>query len=281
MREFGEEEIVRFIDRLVANTDEERRELIDRVRGRPAPRGCRASGCRSQRLHLPDASVANEPLIVFAGRIQPLKAPDIVIKAAARLMADVPRLRVAVVGGASGSGLDRPTELAGLAPCSASATASTSCRRSISVASHTGSVAPRWSACPPTTSPSGWSRWRHRLAVPQSLPRRSGLPTAVVDGVSGTLVDGHSPADFAAAMAPILLDSQVRAAMSVKALAHAGTFGWARTAALLDADEHAVADRKAGRKQGRDVNQSARESLPRSWKLLKPETLLIVSSATT
>src|SRR5690606_30841212 len=106
-----EEEIVRIADRLIANTDEERRELIDLYGADPA---------RVEIVHPGvDLSVFGRsapddepPLIVFAGRIQPLKAPDLVLRASALI--DVPH-RVAVIGGASGSGLARPTELQDLA----------------------------------------------------------------------------------------------------------------------------------------------------------------------
>jgi D-inositol-3-phosphate glycosyltransferase len=58
-------------------------------------------------------------LVAFVGRIQPLKAPDVLLRAAAELrrldgsLAD--QLTIAIVGGPSGSGLDRPTALIDLA----------------------------------------------------------------------------------------------------------------------------------------------------------------------
>ena len=58
-------------------------------------------------------------MLLFVGRIQPLKAPDVVLRAAAELLAVDPELRdrlvVAVVGGPSGSGLTEPEHLAKLA----------------------------------------------------------------------------------------------------------------------------------------------------------------------
>ena len=57
-----------------------------------------------------------------------------------------------------------------------------------------------------------------------------GLATAVSDGVTGVLVDGHDPADYATAMYPLLVDPELRAAMSVKAVRHAESFGWDVTA---------------------------------------------------
>lgn len=49
--------------------------------------------------------------MAFVGRIQPLKAPDIVLRAAAKL----PGVRIIVAGGPSGSGLASPDGLVRLA----------------------------------------------------------------------------------------------------------------------------------------------------------------------
>ena len=58
-------------------------------------------------------------MLLFVGRIQPLKAPDVLLKAAADLLARRPELRqrlvVAVLGGPSGSGLGKPRALQELA----------------------------------------------------------------------------------------------------------------------------------------------------------------------
>jgi D-inositol-3-phosphate glycosyltransferase len=58
-------------------------------------------------------------LLLFVGRIQPLKAPDVLLHAAARMVQSDPSLRdrlvVAVVGGPSGTGLLEPTALQDLA----------------------------------------------------------------------------------------------------------------------------------------------------------------------
>ena len=58
-------------------------------------------------------------VLLFVGRIQPLKAPDMLLKVAAELLRRDPSRRdgltVAVVGGPSGSGLSRPHELEELA----------------------------------------------------------------------------------------------------------------------------------------------------------------------
>ena len=94
----GEAEVVATADRLVANTDEEARELIrlydaDPARVRTVNPGVDLSvfrpGSRRQarrRLGLP----ADAVVLMFAGRVQPLKAPDVVLRAAAMLTRDDP-----------------------------------------------------------------------------------------------------------------------------------------------------------------------------------------------
>ena len=77
--------------------------------GDRARRPGRGSACR------PDAGV-----LLFVGRIQPLKAPDVLLRAAAELLARRPgaarRLVVAVLGGPSGTGLDTPRPAASAWP---------------------------------------------------------------------------------------------------------------------------------------------------------------------
>jgi D-inositol-3-phosphate glycosyltransferase len=60
-----------------------------------------------------------------------------------------------------------------------------------------------------------------------------GLRTAVADQVSGLLVDGHDPRDFAAAIARITSSPLLRQEFSQGARMHAASFGWAATTAGL------------------------------------------------
>ena len=126
-RLIGEEQVVAAADMLVANTDDEAKQLIDLYDADPGRvevvhPGVDLSTFRDvgtgrarERLGLP----ADGPLITFVGRIQPLKAPDVMLRAVAVLLEQRPELRstltVAVVGGPSGSGLERPDSLVRLA----------------------------------------------------------------------------------------------------------------------------------------------------------------------
>ncbi|HEY0932870.1 MAG TPA: glycosyltransferase, partial [Trebonia sp.] len=127
----GELEVIAAADRLVANTDEEARQLIElygadpaRVRtvspgadlGVFAPGGPEGARAARRRLGVaPDAV-----LLLFVGRVQPLKGPDVMLKAVARLLDAEPglraTLRVVIVGGPSGreerADPDRMRELA-------------------------------------------------------------------------------------------------------------------------------------------------------------------------
>jgi D-inositol-3-phosphate glycosyltransferase len=60
-----------------------------------------------------------------------------------------------------------------------------------------------------------------------------GLLTAVRDGVSGVLVDGHHPRDWARVIGLLLTAPGHRAALARGAVAHASQFSWDRTAAGL------------------------------------------------
>jgi D-inositol-3-phosphate glycosyltransferase len=78
--------------------------------------------------------------------------------------------------------------------------------------------------------------------------RVGGLPTAVADGVSGLLVDGHDPRDWAEALCSVVSDPERLDRWSRNAVVHAAGFGWDATAdATLEVYRDAMADRVARR----------------------------------
>jgi D-inositol-3-phosphate glycosyltransferase len=238
----GESDVVASADRLVANTDEEARQLaglygadpakiwtinpgVDLSIFRPGP-----AGDARRRLGLP----ADGQVIVFAGRIQPLKAPDLVLHAAAELIRSHPApaetLTVAFVGGPSGTGRADPDQL--------------------TEASHTLGIADMVRVEPPCPQ-SELADW-YRAATVVMVPSYSesfglvaveaqacgtpviaasvgGLRTAVQDGVSGILVEGHDPADYAAALRRLLGSPELRDRLARAAVGHASRFGWGST----------------------------------------------------
>jgi D-inositol-3-phosphate glycosyltransferase len=153
------------------------------------------------------------------------------------------RLVVAIVGGASGSGLDRPTALTDL-----------SARLGIQdvvrfIPTVTQQDLADWYAAASVVCVPSYNESFGLVAIeaqacgtPVVAARVGGLSTAVSDGVSGILVDGHAPADYAAALHPLLTDPELREAMSHKAVRHAESFGWDVTAdRTLKVYEEAIA----------------------------------------
>jgi D-inositol-3-phosphate glycosyltransferase len=57
-----------------------------------------------------------------------------------------------------------------------------------------------------------------------------GLRTAVADGISGVLVDGHNPRAWSSVIARLLNEPQRRVLLSMGAIEHASHFGWDATA---------------------------------------------------
>jgi len=57
-----------------------------------------------------------------------------------------------------------------------------------------------------------------------------GLTTVVHDGVSGLLVEGHDPVDYARAIERVVAAPALRSRMSRAAVAQARQFAWERTA---------------------------------------------------
>ena len=57
-----------------------------------------------------------------------------------------------------------------------------------------------------------------------------GLRTAVADGISGVLVDGHDPRAWSSVLARLLMEPQRRVLLSMGAIEHASHFGWDATA---------------------------------------------------
>nr|WP_243697286.1 D-inositol-3-phosphate glycosyltransferase [Aeromicrobium phragmitis] len=240
-RVWGEEEIVRFADRLIANTDEERRELIELYGAHGGRVDIVHPGVDLDVFHAHDRDEARRrlgiaphtPLVVFAGRIQPLKAPDIVLKAVANLRRRHPALgvEVAVVGGASGSGLDRPGELQDLAQ----ELGITEAVHFVPTVSQTDLA--QWYSAASTVCVPSYNESFGLVAIeaqacgtPVVAARVGGLTTAVADGVTGTLVDGHEPRDYADALFAYLTDGQLRSDVGQKAVAHAEMFSWDVTA---------------------------------------------------
>jgi len=262
-RIIGEEQVSAEADRLVANTPVEARDLVDRYGAAPervavvepgvdldlftvAP-GQSASTQRTaarDRLGLP----ADEHVVAFVGRIQPLKAPDILLRALAELYRREPapahRVTVVIAGGPSGSGLDRPTALIDLAQ----SLGITDCVRFLPPLPKQG-LADLYRAADLVAVPSYNESFglvaleAQACGTPVVAASVGGLVTAVRDGYSGSLVDGHDPADWARVIGALLSSPGERERLARGAVEHAQGFSWDRTAAgLLAVYASAVAE---------------------------------------
>ncbi len=252
-RVIGEEQVVAAADRLVANTADEARELVELYGADAARVVTVAPGVDLEHFRPGEATAArtrlgvppDAVLLLFVGRIQPLKGPDVLLRAAARMLERDPSLRerlvVAVVGGPSGTGLAEPHHLQDLAarlglPVVFERPSGRDRLRDwyvaadvVAVPSHNesfGLVALEAQAC----------------GTPVVATDVGGLRTTVRDRVSGLLVPGHGADDWAAALERALAD---RSRLAQGAVAHAGDFSWAATAdGLLATYRSALADRR-------------------------------------
>jgi D-inositol-3-phosphate glycosyltransferase len=76
-----------------------------------------------------------------------------------------------------------------------------------------------------------------------------GLRTAVADGISGVLVDGHDPRAWSSVIARLLQEPHRRILLSMGALEHASHFGWNATARGTLGIYDRVLDARAARKK--------------------------------
>ncbi|HWJ66597.1 MAG TPA: D-inositol-3-phosphate glycosyltransferase [Nocardioides sp.] len=246
-RVIGEEQVVEAADVLIANTDLEAKQLInlyDAEPGRvevvhpgvdtgvfrPLTAAQRAQARRERNLR-EDALV-----LLFAGRIQPLKAPDVLLRAVAELLVRRPDLRdrmvVPIVGGPSGSGLERPAALESLA---AELRIDDVVRFVPPVPQH--ELAGWYSAATLVAVPSYNESFglvaaeAQASGAPVVAAAVGGLTTVVRDGRSGLLVDSHDAHDWALALERVVADADYRDLLAAGALRQAEQFSWEATAA--------------------------------------------------
>ena len=195
------------------------------------PGGSEGRAAARRRLGVaPDAVV-----LLFVGRVQPLKGPDVALKAAAMLLETDPGLRgslqVVIVGGPSGrqerADPERMRELAadlGITdivrfepPCPQDELAlwyrAATLMLTPSHSESFGLVALEAQAC----------------GTPVVAASVGGLRTVVKDGDSGVLVAGHDPGDWAAAIRRLIAAPRRLQSLSAGALRHASAFGWSAT----------------------------------------------------
>ena len=244
IRALGEEQIVKNANALIANTDAEAAALVSLYGASPEKvhvvtpgvdlaRFAPANGKGSARSKLniaPDAL-----MLLFVGRIQPHKGPDVLVRAVAEMLTHSPHLRaklaLVIMGGASGSGHAEPERLRAMAKF-----------LGVDDVVHfmdpvLRSDLPDWYraadlVCVPSYSESFGlvALEAQACGTPVVATAVGGLRTAVSDGISGSLVDGHDPKAWASVINRLLFEPQRRIVLSMGAIEHAAKFGWERTA---------------------------------------------------
>jgi D-inositol-3-phosphate glycosyltransferase len=237
----AEAQVIGCSDAILANCAEEALDLVRHYDARPerieiVPPGVEhaffspgdRTGARAAM-----GSAGDHPVLLFVGRIQPLKGLDVAVGALAEL--DRADAELVVVGGPSGA--DGPGELA----------------RVVALADELG-VRRQIRFVPPL--PHHLLSSYYRAADVVLVPSRSesfglvaleaaacgrpvvaaavgGLRTIVADGHTGLLVDSRDPADYAAAIRRLLVDPALAAAMGEAAAQRASGYTWSTTAARL------------------------------------------------
>jgi D-inositol-3-phosphate glycosyltransferase len=240
----GETQVVAAANALIANTDAEAASLVSLYDACPdtvhvvspgvdlytfTP-GESRSAARDQISQPQDALVVS-----FVGRIQPHKGPEVLIRATSELVKHSPLLRhkliVNIVGGASGANTEEVDRLKELTTWLAI------------------DDVVRFSPPVPREDLPQWYRAADLVVVPSysesfglvALEAQAcgtpviatavgGLRTAVADGISGVLVDGHDPKAWSSVISRLLQEPQRRVLLSMGAVEHASHFGWDVTA---------------------------------------------------
>ena len=193
-------------------------------------------------------------VITFVGRIQPHKGPELLIRATSEMIKHSPQLRpklvVNIIGGASGantSEVERMKELVAWLGISDVVQFAPPVPRA---------DLPQWYraadlVCVPSYSESFGlvALEAQACGTPVVATAVGGLRTAVADGISGVLVDGHDPRAWSSVLARLIQEPQRRVLLSLGAIEHASHFGWDATArGTLDIYDRVLSDVRDARK---------------------------------
>jgi D-inositol-3-phosphate glycosyltransferase len=240
----GETQVVAAANALVANTDAEAASLVSLYDACPDIVHVVSPGVdlytftpgQGRSAAREFVGLPKDALVVsFVGRIQPHKGPEVLIRATSELVKHSPLLRhkliVNIIGGASGANTEEVDRLKELATWLAI------------------DDVVRFSPPVPRADLAQWYRAADLVVVPSysesfglvALESQAcgtpvvatavgGLRTAIADGFSGVLVDGHDPKAWSSVIARLLQEPQRRVLLSMGAIEHASHFGWDATA---------------------------------------------------
>jgi D-inositol-3-phosphate glycosyltransferase len=259
----GETQVVAAADALIANTDAEAASLVSLYEECPDYVSVVSPGvdlytfttgngrkAAREAVGLPQ----DAHILAFVGRIQPHKGPEVLIRAVAEMLNHSPHLRpkliTIIMGGASGSGLGEVERLKDLV----------SWLNISDVVRFENPVPraqiPQWYraadlVCVPSYSESFGlvALEAQACGTPVVATAVGGLRTAVADGISGVLVDGHDPRAWSSVLARLIQEPQRRVLLSMGAIEHASHFGWDATArGTLDIYDRIIATSASARK---------------------------------
>lgn len=242
-RERAEAEVIGCSDAILANCEAEARQLVqlygadpDRIElvppgvdhafFSPGPR----QGARAALRHL---QLGDGPVLLFVGRIQPLKSLDVAVRALAEM--HDPSAVLVVVGGASGA--DGAAEVERVRKLAARLGVTDRVRFADPQPHHLLSTYYR--AADVVVVPSRSESFglvaleAAACGTPVVAAAVGGLRTLVDHGRTGFLVDGADPAEYAARIDAILGDPSLAAELSSNAARRARDYTWSTAAARL------------------------------------------------
>lgn len=256
----GEEAVIAEADRLVAATPAEAAQLVGLYRAEPGrvrvvPPGVdhelffpRDRDRAKARLHLADLR-----LLLFVGRLQAHKGPDVAVRALAEAVArdpnGTPDLVLGIVGGPSGS--DHGVEVARLMDLASALGVGE--RVMLFPPQPQTRLADFYAAAEVVLVPSRSESFglvaleAQACATPVVASAVGGLRYVVENGVTGHLVEGHDPGDHAERILEILGDPRQRRRMGQAGVVRSLRFSWDATAAgVLSVYRELVDGRAAG-----------------------------------
>lgn len=199
-------------------------------------------------------------VVLFVGRLQRLKGPQVLLRGVAELVRRYPGLnpRIIICGGLSGNGLARPDEFYDLVD-------------ELGISRYVRFMNPRPSedlvtlyraadvvAVPSFNESFGLVAMEAQATgTPVVAANVGGLGIAVEDGKTGLLVNGHTPELWAEALNHILTDDEMRLEMARNARVHAEEFSWETTVdKLLEVYDRAQIENNATECNHRDAGGS-------------------------